>query len=83
MVKGQFKKGIHGHFPIIPVKFHGKKIGSHKMAIYIQIHVITRYVIKGLQCICILRNIFQVWGAIGAQRQGTHAQYTIAGETEV
>ena len=33
------------------VKFYSKKIGSRNMTAYIQIHVITRGVIAGLNCI--------------------------------
>ena len=45
------KELFHGHFPIIPLLNSMLKNGSQNMAVcYIQIHVITRFVIKGLHC---------------------------------
>ena len=66
------------------VKFYSKKFGSHNMVILYPNPFYNKVCYKGTAVYLYFAGyFFQVWGAIGAQRQGTHGQYTIAGETEV
>ena len=58
VIEGQFYTGMKWSFTYnFFVKFYGKNLGDTTWQCYIQIHVITKYIIRGLQCINQISNL--------------------------